>query len=177
MEALIYELSRLLPFMILFPVVVLIFYIIMLILSKKKINTKNAGIYGVLMNFDNKDVLKFSLIVVAYLFIIESIIVVDNSYYSINFVLIPIILFEIMNSSFLKIPIDLIELAFIYFILTFKNIFYSYVFNVNMLWYVVVLYVVLCIFIFLFATYFLFENINILMNKKIDKEKKKELPD
>ena len=171
MESIIYELGKILPYLIIFPVFVLFFYIFTIVLSKKKISDKNVGIYGVLMNFDNYDVLKISLLVVCYLFIIESIIIVDSSYYSINFILLPIVCFEIINHSYLKILLDLVEIGFVYFILIFKNIFYSYLINVNVLWYIVVLYIILCIFIFLFATYLLFENINVLMSKKMKKVK------
>lgn len=171
MELFMNEVVELLPYLIVFIVLILILNIVFFTISKKQITSKNVGIYGLLMNFTDIDILKISLIIVCYLSILESIIIVNNSYYNINFILIPILLFEILNKSFYKIPIDILELAFIYFILIFKNVFYSYLTNVNVLWYVILLYIILCIFIFVFATYILFENINILMNKKLESSK------
>lgn len=161
------ELNIVLHYMVLFFILVIIFEIIFYLVSSRKINNKNIGIYGILMSFDNVDLLKVSLLVVCYLVIIELIILTEMNYYVINFILIPIISFEILNKSYAKIIIDILEIVFIYFILIFKNIFFAYLSSINMIWYIVLLYIIICGFILLFNTYFLFENINILMNKKV----------
>ena len=160
------ELNVIMHYMILFFVLTILFILCMYFASHRKISNKNIGIYGIFMSLDNIDALKISLLIVCYLFILELTILTEIKYYLINFILIPIISFEIINKTYYKILVDIFEIAFIYFIFIFKNIYFAYLNDVNMLWYVVVLYVIICVFIILFGTYFLFENINMLMNKK-----------
>lgn len=160
------ELNVIMHYMILFFVLTILFILCMYFASHRKISNKNIGIYGIFMSLDNIDALKISLLIVCYLFILELTILTEINYYLINFILIPIISFEIINKTYYKILVDIFEIAFIYFIFIFKNIYFAYLNDVNMLWYVLVLYVIICVFIILFGTYFLFENINMLMNKK-----------
>lgn len=165
MGTIMYELSQMLSYLIIFPIAVLIFYLMTIILTKKNINNRNIGIYGLLMNLNNVDILKISLLIVFYISIIQSIIVSDASCYNLIFIAVPIIAFEIINKSYIKIFLDLIEFSFIFLIVIFKNVFFAYFTEVVFLWYVMLLYFVLCMFVLLFATYLVFESISTLLNK------------
>ena len=171
MGRILFELSNVFSYLIIFPTVMLVFYLITLILSKRDINNNNIGIYGWLMSIKNIDILKISLLVVFYISVINTVITIDSNYYDLIFIVIPIVTFEIINKSYLKIFIDFIELYLLYFILIFKNIFFAYFINVTALWYIILLYVILCVFVLFFASYLVTANINSLSGNYINNNK------
>ena len=166
MEEAIYQLTKLIPYFILFPIAAIVVSIVLKIISKKKINNSNVTIYGLLMNLNNKENFLISLLLIGYIMEIESIFVMEFSIFSVVFIYLPILLFDILCMSFIRIPVDLLESTFVIALLFFKNIFFSYMMEVGIIWYVLVLFVILCAFIVVFSTYTLTGNFNRILKSK-----------
>lgn len=170
MEEVMYQLTKLIPYFLLFPFVALIVFGILIFLTKKKVNQKNMVLYGLFMNLSGKGEFLISLLITHFIIEMESLFVMEFSLYSLFFLISPILIFDIMTKRFIKIPFDIIEIIFLVLLIFFKNLFYSYMIDVAVLWYVLLLFVVLCVFIVIFSTYTFAGNINYLV-----KEKEKEI--
>lgn len=166
MEEVMYQLTKLIPYFIMFPFFSLLTYITLYCISRRKIDKESISIYGIFINLNNKDLLLLSLALMQFILQIESLFVMDFSYYIIIFIYLPIILFDIVSKSFFRFPIDLFNSTLITVLLFFKDAFYSYIMNVSMLWYIFMLFLVLCIFITVISTYSFVNNFNYILDNK-----------
>ena len=147
-----FDLQDLFPYIYLFPIFLLIIYTVFLI-GKRKIDSKGIAFYGIFMGLSFRNILSLSCLFLYYYVILVSIFL--NSFSILTFLLlvVPILLFNLVNFYILKFFIDIIN-TFILFVLLFsKSAFYNYLSEVGVYWYVILLYVILCIFIFMYATY------------------------
>ena len=170
MSEVIYQLSYLLPYLIIFPVLSIILMLVLWFLSKRKITNKNVSFYGLFMNLKFMDVLALSCLVIYYFIIIESFFVTSYyTIYSVVFFMLPIIAFNVVsfNGNIFKTAFSLGNALLLLTMLFFKNIFYTYIIDYNNSGYMIVLLVMLCVFVFLYATYvFLNSLLNVLRRNK-----------
>jgi hypothetical protein len=153
MGQIMYELTKLLPYFIIFPVLAFILYIGAFILSRKKLTNENASFYGLFMNLRTVDMVSLSLLFIHYFLIIESIFVTENSIYMFILLFLPMITFNILNFNLIRVIPSLLNSLLIYVLLFFKTIFYSYIIEIQPAWYVIILFIVLCAFVVLYSTY------------------------
>lgn len=172
MGQIMYELTKLLPYFIIFPVLAFILYIGSFIMSKKTLTNENASFYGLFMNLRTVDMVSLSLLVIHYFLIIESIFVTDNSIYIFILLFIPMITFNLLNFNLIRVIPSLVNSLLIYVLLFFKTIFYSYIVEIQPAWYVILLFIVLCAFVVLYSTYvFLTDLLTVLKHDEYVKKK------
>ena len=153
MGQIMYELTKLLPYFIIFPVLAFILYIGAHFMSKRQLTNENASFYGLFMNLRTIDMVSLSLLFIHYFLIIESIFVTENSIYTFLLLFIPMITFNILNFNLIRVIPSLLNSLLIYVLLFFKTIFYSYIIEIQPAWYVIILFIVLCAFVVLYSTY------------------------
>lgn len=172
MEQVVYQLSSLLPYFIIFPVLALILALVFNFLSKRKITNKNATFYGLFMNLRTIDIISISLLIMHYFLIIESFFITENSIYTFLLLMIPIIIFNIINFNLIKVVPSIMNSLLIYVLLFFKTIFYSYMIEIQPTWYVILLFVVVIIFILFYSTFvFLNDLLSVLKHDEYVKKK------
>ena len=172
MEQLIYQLSGCLPYFIIFPVLAAVLALVFQILSKRAITNENATFYGLFMNLKTIDIVSISLLIMHYFLIIETFFIVENSIYQFLLLMIPIVIFNMLNFNLFKLLPSLIKSLLVYVLLFFKTIFYSYMIEIQPSWYVILLFCVLIIFIFLYSTYvFLNDLLSVLKQDEYVKKK------
>lgn len=174
MEQMIYQLSSLLPYFIIFPVLVAILALVFHFLSKRAITNENATFYGLFMNLRTIDIISISLLIMHYFLILETFFITENTIYSFLLLMIPIIIFNIINFNLLKVLPSIINSLLIYVLLFFKTIFYSYMMEIQVTWYVILLFAAVIIFIFFYSTYvFLNDLLSVLKHDEYVKKKLK----
>ena len=166
MDEFIYVFNKLLPYFLIFPAFAIVIYIILSLIYRTKINNKNISLFGLFINLNSMDVLLMALLLIQLYFIICSLFVTSLSLYSFIFILIPIILFGILSKDYLRILINLGYSLFVCTLLIFKDVFYSYVIEVDVLWYVVLIFVVLCLSIVVIALYIFLSNFYRIFKRK-----------
>ena len=171
MDEFIYVFNKLLPYFLIFPIFVIVLYIILALIYKTKINNDNISLFGLFINLNSIDVLLMSLLLVQLYFIVCSLFIMKFSIYSFIFILLPIILFGILSKDYFKIIINLLYSVFICVLLIFKDIFFSYVVEVDMLWYVVFIFIVLCLTILVLSLFMFLSNFNRIFKKKKNKSR------
>ena len=174
MNEVIYQLSYLLPYLIIFPFLSILLMVVLWLLSKRSITNNNISFYGLFMNLKFIDILALSFLFIYYFLIIESFFITTYTLYSVVLFVIPVIMFNILSFSgnIFKVLFSLGNAILIFIMLYFKNIFYSYIVEISSSWYIVVLFIMLCIFIFLYATYiFLNSLLNVLKRNKFIRKK------
>ena len=166
MDEFIYVFNKLLPYFLIFPVFAVLVYIILTLIYKTKIGKDNISLFGLFINLNSMDVLLMALLLMQLYFIICSLFVTSLSLYSFIFILIPIILFGILSRDYLRILINLGYSLFICTLLIFKDVFYSYVVEVDVLWYVLLIFVVLCISIVVLSIFVFLSNFYRIFKRK-----------
>lgn len=163
MDEIIYYLSKLIPYIFIFLIILAIIAIIFSIISYKKINSKNIAIFGLFMDLKTKDIISISLLILYYINVVASLFINEITIITLIILITPIIIFNIINKTVFKLIKSIISTQFIYLLLIFKSIFFNYLIDVSVLWYVVLIFAILCIFIFLYSSYSFVKNIDIIV--------------
>ena len=150
----IYEMIRLVPFVIIFPIFIIGIFLMFKKNLKKEINKNNIKFYGLFIELTNKDIVSISLLLLEYFIVVSSLFI--NEFTFINV----IIIFDLLNGHFIKIFIDVINYALIFLILYSKNIFFSYLIDVGNYWYVNIIIFLLSMFITLYMSFIFLRNFN-----------------
>lgn len=173
LEAIIYQITNLLPYIALFPIITIFLVIIFSIVHKRKID-QHFSFYGLFLDLNNKDIFSLSLLFIYYIFIVESLFVNNFSLIHFLFLLLPITIFNIINKYIVNLLVNIINSCFIYALLICKSIFFNYLIDVTVVWYVVVILLLLSLFIFFYASYFFIRNYLLLLqnNKYVQRKVK-----
>jgi hypothetical protein len=167
-----YYLSKLLPYIVLFPVFAVMLLALLYLLFKKGMNNNNVSLYGLFLGFSKKDILSLALVFIQYIVIIETLFLKELSFYSILFIFTPILMYGIINLEFSNMIMNIISSLFLLVLCFFERTFLSYFLDINSVWYIFFLFLAVCIFIIILDTYLLMRNINNLTVNRINKEKK-----
>ena len=168
MDRFIYNFNKLLPYFFIFPIFIILVILILNIISKKKVTENNIYIFGIFINLNNKDILLICLLLIQFYFIVSSLFVNNSSYYVILFLLLPTIAFTLLVKKYYRLIANIILTIFIYTLIIFKDVFYSYINEVTPIWYVNLIYIVLCLSILAFSIFnFVFNFSVIIKNKKL----------
>ena len=174
------EIAHLFPFIVTFSITVfLIIALTFLILKKFNPRGRKLKIYGIFLGLTTMNTISISLLLVRYIFFIYCLF--QNHYVSIfedvhfYFLLIPGILYNLLNKRYFYILLDSLNSIILYFVLFSKMIFHDYIFQVQSVWYVVLIYILLLIFTFVYGTYFTIKDIDYVVkkNKHIQRKLKK----
>ncbi len=174
------EIAHLFPFIVTFSITVfLIIALTFLILKKFNPKGRKLKIYGIFLGLTTMNTISISLLLVRYIFFIYCLF--QNHYVSIfedvhfYFLLIPGILYNLLNKRYFYILLDSLNSIILYFVLFSKMIFHDYIFQVQSVWYVVLIYILLLIFTFVYGTYFTIKDIDYVVkkNKHIQRKLKK----
>ena len=167
-----YYLSKLLPYIVLFPVFAVILLAVLYVLFKKGMNNNNVSLYGLFLGFTKKDIFSLALIFIQYIVILETMFLKNLSFYCILFIFTPILVYGIINLEFGNMIINIISSMFLLVLCFFERTFLSYFTDVNGVWYVFFLFIAVCVFIIVLDTYLFIRNIDNLAIRRINKEKK-----
>ena len=174
------EIAHLFPFIVTFSITVfLIIALTFLILKKFNPKGRKLKIYGIFLGLTTMNTISISLLLVRYIFFIYCLF--QNHYVSIfedvhfYFLLIPGILYNLLNKRYFNILLDSLNSVILYFVLFSKMIFHDYIFTVQSVWYVVLIYILLLIFTFIYGTYFMVKDVDYVLkkNKYIQRKLKK----
>ena len=174
------EIAHLFPFIVTFSITVfLIIALTFFILKKFNPKGRKLKIYGIFLGLTTMNTISISLLLVRYIFFIYCLF--QNHYVSIfedvhfYFLLIPGILYNLLNKRYFYILLDSLNSIILYFVLFSKMIFHDYIFQVQSVWYVVLIYILLLIFTFVYGTYFTIKDIDYVVkkNKHIQRKLKK----
>ncbi len=171
MDEVIYNLSKLLPYIIVFPFMALLLLFLHLIF-RKGVNNNNISLYGLFLSLNNKDIVSFSLIFIQFIVILETMFLNGFTSYSLLFIFTPILIYGIINLDIVNMILNFLATAFLVVLCFLEQVFLSYLIDVNYVWYVLILFVSTCLFIVAFDVFILGKNINVLTKKRIDKAKK-----
>ena len=171
MEEVFYNLSKLLPYIIVFPFTAILLFALHLAF-RRGVNNNNISLYGLFLSLSNKDVVSFSLIYIQFIIIIETMFLDGFSYYSLLLIFTPILFYGIINLDIISMFLNIFATVFMVVLCFFEQVFLSYLVNINYVWYVVVLFVALCMFIVAFDIFVLAKNINNVTKKRINKAKR-----
>ena len=92
MNEVIYQLSYLLPYLIIFPFLSILLMVVLWLLSKRTITNSNISFYGLFMNLKFLDILALSFLFIYYFLIIESFFITTYTLYSVVLCLIYVVL-------------------------------------------------------------------------------------
>ena len=146
-------------------VFLIIFFSIISYFLKKYKDKENVYLYGLLLNFDRKQILSLSLIFIKFTHLIFLAFAFNLEIYSLVFILILSILFNIFNFKFIHLLLDICVCFVLYFILLSKHILISYCFDVEVLWYVILLIVLLSLFIIIASLFIFLKDFLMIMKK------------
>lgn len=167
----IYYLSKLLPYLTLFPVLAILLLLTLYLLFRKGVNNNNVSLYGLFLSFSKKDILTLALIFVQFVMIIETMFINNFSILCFLFIFTPILLYGTINLDLINMIINILGSSFLLIMCFFERTFLSYIRNVDNMWYVIILLVAVCLFILVLDIYMLMRNINVLTKKRINKAK------
>lgn len=156
----IYEMIRLVPFVIIFPIFIIGIFLMFKKNLKKEINKNNIKFYGLFIELTNKDIVSISLLLLEYFIVVSSLFINEFTFINVIILFMPIIIFDLLNGHFIKIFIDVINYALIFLILYSKNIFFSYLIDVGNYWYVNIIIFLLSMFITLYMSFIFLRNFN-----------------
>lgn len=161
-----------------FLAVAIIFLIVLAItfkitLKNYDVKTSKIRFYGLFLGMDNRNILAFSMITLNYIFLIWC--VATFSGLNIYYIFITVILLvgsDIVVKDYNKVFVDLI-----YSMLNLGAIFvtstlYNYLINTNTTIYVLIVLGLVTIFVFLYFTYITFKNLNNIVLKEENLQKK-----
>lgn len=161
-----------------FLAVAIIFLIVLAItfkitLKNYDVKTSKIRFYGLFLGMDNRNILAFSMITLNYIFLIWC--VATFSGLNIYYIFITVILLvgsDIVVKDYNKVFVDLI-----YSMLNLGAIFvtstlYNYLVNTNTTIYVLIVLGLVTIFVFLYFTYITFKNLNNIVLKEENLQKK-----
>lgn len=171
METIIYNLSGLFPYFVSFPIIVIFIFLFLKVFSKIIVKKNNIVMYGLLVNMGIKEISSYALVFLQFIVVIQTLFVSKFTIYNAVILFTPGVLYGIINLSLIEMIINIIATSFLGVVCIFEKIFYSYLVDVDMIWYVIVIFVILCLFVFVFDFYILIRNICQIMNRKMKREK------
>ena len=163
----IYYLSKLLPYLVIFPILSILLLLALYLIFKKGVSNNNVSLYGLFLEFNKKDIFSMSLIFLEFIVIIETMFISEFSLFSILFIFTPIVIYGTINLDLINMIINLFASAFLVVMCFLERVFLSYFQNVDNMWYALVLFMAVCIFIIVIDGYLLIRNINNLTKKRI----------
>ena len=159
-----FNIESCLLYLILFPVYLLVLFIVFKI-GKRTIEKNKIAFYGMFMGLTNRYILALAFLAFYHYIVIVSVFINSFSYIHLILLFVPIIMFHIISLSFLGLIIDLIQTALIFLLLYSKTILYNYIVNVGSFWYVLVLYVCLCLFIVFYVTFIVIKRMGYVVSR------------
>ena len=172
MADVVYYLNKLLPYIVLFPILSAILLFALFLLFKKGMNNNNVSLYGLFLDFSKKEVFSLALIFLGFIMVIETLFVTDFTPFCMVFVFTPALIYGIINLDLKSMIINVFGFGFLVVMCFFERVFLSYFLNVDDMWYVFILFLAVCIFIFVIDFYLLIRNLNSLSKNKIIKKKR-----
>ena len=161
-----------------FLAVAIIFLIVLAItfkitLKNYDVKTSKIRFYGLFLGMDNRNILAFSMITLNYIFLIWC--VATFSGLNIYYIFITVIL--LVGSDFVVKDYNKVFVDLIYSMLNLGAIFvtstlYNYLVNTNTTIYVLIVLGLVTIFVFLYFTYITFKNLNNIVLKEENLQKK-----
>ena len=139
--------------------------------------TKNKlKLFGIFMGLNNYEIILFSIRTVSYIFIIYSLFTNDLIEIHFIFLFLSMLTFYILSAKFKSLPLNILNSIFICIIIFSKQVFWNYLEEINLTYYVFIMAVLLSIFIFLYTSYIYLKDIEYIINKnkfikKIRKQK------
>lgn len=169
----IYGISNFAMVGIIFLVVLAVF--IKLTLKKYQVNSSKIKFYGLFLGMDNKSVLAFSLVSVAYIFLVWCIATFQemNPIYFV-IVLVLILLSDILTKNYEKIPDNLFFVGLSSLGIVAINMLYTYSTHEYANIFTMIILGLLILFVFLYFTYYLFKLLNDIVVKQEHLKKKKD---
>lgn len=173
MNNLSYYINKLIPFIIIYIVVMIIMFLALEIKLKKfKLTSSNIKIYGLLLGVSKRELMLYSLLIFKYIYVIYMIFINDFDNIYLYILLLASIFYDIVNKKYFHIVFSALNDLIIYLSLYAKMVFWFYSKEVGIVWYVVLLVIVLCIFVFMYNTYFIYRRLDFLLrNNKYSRDK------
>lgn len=176
MDKVIFSINNLIYFIIaFFIIIILLSCFFAIFLKKNQLKKGNLGLYGLFFGLSNKDIWSISILTVKYIFIIWCLTSNNINYVFLICLLIPGIIYNIMNKRLFNLFFDIISSFIMYFALISKMILMNYISEVAIEWYVVVILGFLYIFILLYNTYYFLKDMNFVLKKNEFIEKKENI--
>lgn len=157
-------------YLFLFLVLVTIFIIVLIsktnVSAKKQdINTKNVKFYGLFLDLTNKQLISISLSLLKLIFLIYLSLMFNVNVIGLLFIMSIVILYNIINVRFINFFVDLILHTLLYFILLSKDIFFTYLRDISIEWYVIIFLIISIIFALLLSFILFFNEIQYVIKK------------
>ena len=172
MEQILYYLSKVLPYLVLFPLFAVLLLLALYIIFKIKANNNSMVLYGLFYNLSKKDILLLALIFTEFIVVMETSFVMNFTYLLFLFLFTPILLYVIINMDIISLVRNVIIISFLLLLYFFGRVFLYYYSYVNSSWYILMIYIMLLVFIFVIDLYMLIKNIISLIDKIYKKEKR-----
>lgn len=161
-------------FIITFLVIVVILGLFLNYKFKRfKFDVKKIKIYSLFLLSNNLSIISLSAALMSYSFIIWYLII-QPEFHIMYIVLLFILnlIFNIFIGKYINIFTDFINILFQYFLLVLIGYLIGYLYDVRIVWYVVVMAILLIIFILIYSTYFFLKNINDILIKDVARHEK-----
>ena len=153
-----YSLYPMVPYLMAFPILLIIFSVAIYVFISREISDRTVGFYGLFINLSNRKIAAISFIIVYYFIFISSIVV--SKYSIINlFVLLALAILANIVVLNIKYSVGAVFFTiFMYYIIYFQKMFINYVIDIDNLWYLDILIVFMSAFSFGAITLFVMKN-------------------
>lgn len=178
MDAFIYQLSLFLNFIVAFFLIIIVILLVTEIWFRPRKNPGNQEdrlkFYRLFMGFRNYDVLLFAIKTISYVFLVWALFFNQLEVVHFLFFLLLQIGFDILAKRPIGAIFNFLNSLFLCFLLFSKQIFYQYLIEVAVVWYIVVLLLLVGAFILFYSSYFYLKDVEFLIrqNKYVNKMKK-----
>ena len=167
----IYYLGKLLPYIVLFPILSVLLLVILSIIFRRGMNNNNISLYGLFLDYSKKEIASLALIFLEFIILIETMFIKEFTVFCVLFTFTPILIYGIINLDLKNMIINVFGYGFLLIMCFFERVFLSYFLNVDNMWYVFILFLAVCIFILVINFYLMIRNLNNLSKDRIQKKK------
>lgn len=159
-----------------FLIIIIVFWITYRKAEKIKLDSDNwrwRRLVSILTGCSVLDVVSLSLLAIRQLYFIWCLFQWNNTWVYLIMLIIPGVLYNLLNRRFINLFVDLANSGLLYIALLSKNIFHSYIVNVAAPWHVILFLVLLMICSLLYSLFFYFKNVENITERNIRYLRKK----
>lgn len=167
----IYYLSKLLPYIVLFPIMSILLLVVLYFIFKKGMNNNNVSLYGLFLDYSKKEIALLALIFLEFIILIETMFIKEFTIFCVLLTFTPILLYGIISLDLKNMIINVFGYGFLIIMCFFERVFLSYFLNVDNMWYVFILFLAVCIFIIVIDFYLMIRNLDSLSKSRIKKKR------
>lgn len=162
MSDMFYSLKPIIPYLILFPILVVLLVVFLFMISRRGIQSYNAGLYGLFYQLDNIKTISLSFLILFLFSIIGFTFIRGFSIYHLLVMMVLVSFCNIIIRNKIYLILGNVFVLFVAALLYFKNIFVMYLLYVDKLFYIQILVISIDVFVLFSSLFYFLLNFNVL---------------